>query len=179
MLEENEYSPFGPYVLLKRIAKGDLTEFYLAVPADTERTYERLVIKRLLPEYAGSPDHVAYFNTLAGGIEGGHRHLADSNLDWGQDLPALDADARATCVPPRRCIAAVFGTARPEDYGTPVEPWVEPADPSAVPGPVTFYVSENRYLLRSIAHPDGLFPFLSGRQPARRVGASIRVYEFP
>jgi len=138
-----------------------------------------LVVAHAGVSIAAAPNHVAYFNALAGGIEGGSRHLADSNLDWGQDLPALDADARATCVPPRRCIAAVFGTARPEDYGTPVEPWVEPADPSAVPGPVTFYVSENRYLLRSIAHPDGLFPFLSGRQPARRVGASIRVYEFP
>ena len=89
------------------------------------------------------------------------------------------------CASGRTCIAAVFGTARPEDYETPVTPWLEPMDPSTLqgtstlPGKSTFYVSENRFLLRSLAHPDGLFPFLRNRQPVRRVGASIRVYEFP
>jgi 4-amino-4-deoxy-L-arabinose transferase-like glycosyltransferase len=144
----------------------------------------------LLAAHAGiaistAPHHIAYFNTIAGGIQEGGLHLADSNLDWGQDLPALDADARRHCASGRTCIAAVFGTARPEDYETPVTPWLEPMDPSTLqgtstlPGKSTFYVSENRFLLRSLAHPDGLFPFLRNRQPVRRVGASIRVYEFP
>ena len=35
------------------------------------------------------PHHLSYFNELAGGPEAGHRHLLDSNLDWGQDLHAL------------------------------------------------------------------------------------------
>jgi hypothetical protein len=35
--------------------------------------------------------HIPYFNLLAGGTDGGHRVLADSNLDWGQDLPRLAA----------------------------------------------------------------------------------------
>jgi hypothetical protein len=34
---------------------------------------------------------LTYFNALAGGPEGGHRVLLDSNLDWGQDLPRLAA----------------------------------------------------------------------------------------
>jgi hypothetical protein len=33
--------------------------------------------------------YIPYFNLLAGGTDGGHRVLADSNLDWGQDLPRL------------------------------------------------------------------------------------------
>jgi hypothetical protein len=33
--------------------------------------------------------YLAYFNALAGGPDGGHRLLLDSNLDWGQDLPRL------------------------------------------------------------------------------------------
>jgi hypothetical protein len=41
------------------------------------------------------PEHLAYFNALAGGPAGGHRWLLDSNFDWGQDLyrvaPALEA----------------------------------------------------------------------------------------
>src|SRR5260370_23848758 len=32
------------------------------------------------------PHSLSYFNELAGGPENGHRHLIDSNLDWGQDL---------------------------------------------------------------------------------------------
>jgi hypothetical protein len=40
------------------------------------------------------PYYLTYFNPLAGGPEGGHRWLLDSNLDWGQDLyrlgPALE-----------------------------------------------------------------------------------------
>lgn len=35
------------------------------------------------------PHYLAYFNPLAGGPGGGYRLAADSNLDWGQDLPAL------------------------------------------------------------------------------------------
>ncbi|MFM8287068.1 MAG: ArnT family glycosyltransferase [Planctomycetaceae bacterium] len=37
------------------------------------------------------PAHLAYFNEWAGGPEGGRRYLADSNIDWGQDLLALKA----------------------------------------------------------------------------------------
>jgi hypothetical protein len=33
--------------------------------------------------------YISYFNVVAGGREGGHRVLLDSNLDWGQDLPRL------------------------------------------------------------------------------------------
>lgn len=35
------------------------------------------------------PHYLAYFNALAGGPENGWRHLVDSSLDWGQDLPGL------------------------------------------------------------------------------------------
>jgi Dolichyl-phosphate-mannose-protein mannosyltransferase len=35
------------------------------------------------------PYYLEYFNELAGGPRAGYRHLVDSNLDWGQDLPAL------------------------------------------------------------------------------------------
>jgi 4-amino-4-deoxy-L-arabinose transferase-like glycosyltransferase len=35
------------------------------------------------------PHYLAYFNSIAGGPDGGHKHLVDSSLDWGQDLPGL------------------------------------------------------------------------------------------
>ncbi len=36
-----------------------------------------------------APHYLSYFNTIAGGTEGGPRYLLDSNVDWGQDLPSL------------------------------------------------------------------------------------------
>lgn len=35
------------------------------------------------------PHYLSYFNQAVGGPEQGHRHLIDSNLDWGQDLLEL------------------------------------------------------------------------------------------
>lgn len=35
------------------------------------------------------PHELAFFNALSGGPENGHKHLVDSSLDWGQDLPGL------------------------------------------------------------------------------------------
>lgn len=42
-----------------------------------------------LPALSIYPDYLSYFNTASGGPENGHRWLIDSNIDWGQDLPAL------------------------------------------------------------------------------------------
>lgn len=36
-----------------------------------------------------APFYLAYFNFIGGGPEQGWRHLVDSSLDWGQDLPTL------------------------------------------------------------------------------------------
>jgi hypothetical protein len=41
------------------------------------------------------PHYLAYFNLLAGGPSNGWRHLVDSSLDWGQDLPGLARWLRA------------------------------------------------------------------------------------
>jgi hypothetical protein len=35
------------------------------------------------------PHYLAYFNQIVGGPQNGWRHLVDSSLDWGQDLPGL------------------------------------------------------------------------------------------
>ncbi len=36
-----------------------------------------------------APHFLSFFNELAGGPDGGHRYLVDSNTDWGQDLDEL------------------------------------------------------------------------------------------
>jgi hypothetical protein len=65
------------------------------------------------------PDYLAYFNQLAGGPSQGYKHLADSSLDWGQDLPALKQwlDGQGLQQPGSRVYLSYFGTARPEYYG--------------------------------------------------------------
>lgn len=39
--------------------------------------------------FAARPDYLAYFGPQAGGSENGYKHLVDSSVDWGMDLPAL------------------------------------------------------------------------------------------
>lgn len=60
------------------------------------------------------PHYLSYFNELAGGPSRGHRWLADSNIDWGQDLLRLADYARRH--PDRPIKLAYFGSARPTAY---------------------------------------------------------------
>ena len=84
-----------------------------------------------------TPRYLSYFNLFAGGPRGGFRYLADSNIDWGQDLPALKAwvDANGS----RPVYLAYFGTADPKAYGIPYRKVFrvhdfEPAEPTVRPG---------------------------------------------
>ena len=43
---------------------------------------------------AAHPGYLSSFNEIAGGSKSGWMYLADSNLDWGQDVRALDARLR-------------------------------------------------------------------------------------
>ena len=65
------------------------------------------------------PHYLAYFNRLAGGPSSGYRHLVDSSLDWGQDLPALKQwlDRERLQQGGGNVYLSYFGTARPEYYG--------------------------------------------------------------
>jgi hypothetical protein len=66
------------------------------------------------------PNYLAYFNQSVGGPSQGYKHLADSSLDWGQDLPALKQwlDRQGLQPPGQSPVyLSYFGTARPEHYG--------------------------------------------------------------
>lgn len=67
-----------------------------------------------------APNFLAYFNPLAGGPRQAYRHLVDSSLDWGQDLPGLkkwlDAESlQGANHPP--VFVSYFGTSHPRYYG--------------------------------------------------------------
>jgi hypothetical protein len=67
-----------------------------------------------------APDFLAYFNELVGGPAKGYKHLVDSSLDWGQDLPKLKEwlDREGLQGPQHAPVyLSYFGNARPSYYG--------------------------------------------------------------
>lgn len=71
-----------------------------------------------------SPDYLAYFNEFAGGSKNGYKHLIDSNLDWGQDLPLLAKYLSEKGNP--EIWLQYFGTGSPSSYGIYFQPIVNP-----------------------------------------------------
>lgn len=61
------------------------------------------------------PHYLCYFNELIGGPRNAHLYVADSNIDWGQDLKRLAAYARQH--PDEKLKLAYFGSADPTCYG--------------------------------------------------------------
>ena len=67
-----------------------------------------------------APNYLAYFNQIVGGPTHAYRHLVDSSLDWGQDLPALKRwldDHAAADTAADRVYVSYFGSALPQYYG--------------------------------------------------------------
>lgn len=113
------------------------------------------------------PSYLAYTTDLAGGRSAGHRLLADSNIDWGQDLSRLGSYVKAgSQVEP--IWLSYFGTAAPLAYG--IEAREPPADGKGVRGLVA--VSVTRYNLS----PDS-FRWLRNHQPVAIIGGSILVFD--
>jgi Dolichyl-phosphate-mannose-protein mannosyltransferase len=61
------------------------------------------------------PDHLSYFNQVAGGASGGMEWLDHSNLDWGQGLIQLQKFIQENQIEDYAYF--YFGTADPEYYG--------------------------------------------------------------
>ena len=127
------------------------------------------------------PEYLAYFNELAGGVEGGRYHLLDSNLDWGQDLHDLQRFvAEHPEVEPLSL--AYFGTLPPESLGLRYK-----NPPTRQPRPGWHAVSVNFVMGRPhwtrdghggtrAVYPTDDFSYFRFFEPKHRVGASIDVY---
>jgi len=132
------------------------------------------------------PDYLAYFNELAGGPANGYRWLVDSNLDWGQDLPALRRYVETQGL--TQVYLSWFGSARPEHYSIPYRPLpgypLHQGDAETFafnpyhPAPGTYAISATN--LQGVALPDhDTFLWFRRHQPAASIGHSIFVYEVP
>lgn len=78
-----------------------------------------LLVGLLLSTVAAFPRYLGFFNRLVGGPSEGWRHLVDSSLDWGQDLPALSQALAAETGP---VALSYFGSADPRAFGIDAEP---------------------------------------------------------
>jgi hypothetical protein len=130
---------------------------------------------------AAYPQHLSYFNLASGGPEKAYRFLADSNLDWGQDLIRLKqyTDREHT----GQICLAYFGTVDPEIYGI---DYRLPDDDSLCP-----YLAVSVQYLVGLAYnnpdhgkltsfPYHRFSYLLDRKHDARVGHSILIFRnFP
>ncbi len=71
-----------------------------------------------MDSFAVRPDYLAYFGPQVGGPKNGHRHLVDSSIDWGMDLPALREElSRLDPAGKTPVFLAYFGTDSPRYHG--------------------------------------------------------------
>lgn len=91
------------------------------------------------------PDHLAFFNEAASGTGGGATALADSNLDWGQDLPALHDWMRENRV--ERVSLSWFGSSDPAAWGIENAGFSRGPDGEPVPNAPVIAVSRSIVLL--------------------------------
>lgn len=133
-----------------------------------------------------APHDIAFFSDIVGGPKNGHRILADSNLDWGQDIQTLGSWL-AQHDPPRRLYLSYFGTALPEAYGVRyrpalsscahLAPWDAASDVSGPPtGRDLLAISEMNLQGVFFSGPNP-YAWLATRTPIAVLGYSIRVYD--
>lgn len=142
------------------------------------RVYAGLVIWAVAASLLAYPHYLAYFNVLSGGTDRAPYLLDDSNVDWGQDLPALADWQNAN--PEVEIRLRYFGTVEPSLYGVAASriPDAEIIRPQ--PGIVYAVSAHNLVNVRKAARqanrPD--VDWLSRYAPFERVGGSIWLYRF-
>jgi hypothetical protein len=158
-----------------------------AWPARMSRSARAVVALVLLQHVAAAiriaPHDLAFFSDLVGGPRQGRHYLADSNLDWGQDISSLgrwlEQHER-----PRRLYLAYFGTADPRAYGVHYRPapnscphpapWVRDPEPAA--GRELLAVSAMN--LQGVYFGDRhAYSWLDTRRPVAVLGYSIWIYD--
>ncbi len=134
------------------------------------------------------PNYLSYFNQFVGGSENGWLYLADSNVDWGQELPALAQWQRDHRDKP--LYLSYFGTAHANAYGIEFEPIpapiITPDQPPAerqaydprYPRPGYYAISINNLI--GFPMPTGQRDFYASfrdLEPIAKVGNAIFIYE--
>jgi hypothetical protein len=132
----------------------------------------------LLAHVAGSlsayPDYLPFFNSIAGGPANGIRYLADSNIDWGQDVKKLRAYLAERKVPDP-CIS-YFGNTPLRYYGIGEREIPHTRDLNARQR-MDCIVAVSVTDLQGVYGGGGRYDWLRSREPDARIGYSIYVYD--
>lgn len=148
-----------------------------------------LVAWQMLGTMRIHPHYLAHFNELVGGPRNGYKYLADSNLDWGQDLKGLKRYMDEHGID--RIRLAYFGAGDADYYGIdydylpsvglhppPGSKWwfettaadLPPLDLSKGPTAISATLVAGIFL-------DGYYAWLREVPPSDQVGYSILIYE--
>ena len=131
------------------------------------------------------PDHLSYVNQIGGGRDNGWRILADMNVDWGQDLPALHEYVAENRVEDLRF--SYFGSAYPSAYG--VQGRLLPGFSRLLAGPElagynpytplpgTYAISATSLRLGMVYDKWDLYRYFWDLAPDGRAGRSILIYD--
>ena len=129
------------------------------------------------------PHHIAYFNQLIGNPDSAIDYLADSNLDWGQELRHLDDFLSNEGI--GGVYLSYFGNADPAAYGIRYLPVHYESSRERLGDPTLDLRREPRALLAvSATHIQGVyrptpeaFAWLASREPAAILGHSLFLYD--
>jgi hypothetical protein len=142
--------------------------------------------------YAGAvvrvhPHYLPFFNSLAGGPAGGWRYLANSNNDWGQDLPLLARWLEEHPEAERGPIhLAYFGHLDPARYGIDYvlppdqpRPGIHVVSLNFLLGMPYLVLDDGRWTMlgEDLVRPQNEFAWLRNRQPVARLGHSLWVFQ--
>lgn len=111
------------------------------------------------------PNYLSYFNEFAGGPDNGWKYLRDSDIDWGQDLPALARHMRENNV--NEITLKYFGQDNPATYGITFRKFDR----------FEFNVAEKRIYAVSVQSLEEVF-WSKYFQPTAKAGKSIFIYDF-
>jgi Dolichyl-phosphate-mannose-protein mannosyltransferase len=120
----------------------------------------------LVDAWRASPDYLAWFNQLAG--DHPEHILAESDLDWGQDLNRLGSRLKALGA--NEVAIAYFGVAPFETAGITRYRVLSPVEKT------TGYVAVSVHALTIDYAADGSYAWLKAYTPLERVGKSIFLY---
>ncbi len=128
-----------------------------------------------------APYFLPFINLGFGGPQAGARWLADSNLDWGQDLPGLAVYMQENQVD--EVYLSYFGKADPAYYGINYRPlpgwpppWPEPEFHPMNPEPGIYAISASN-LIGVLLDDYDAFGYFRAREPVAQIGYSIYIYE--
>lgn len=164
------------YVFIGRLGARIATVRRPAVLAAT-----LLLVWQLLEFFSIWPDHLTYFNEIAGGWRGGVAWLDDSNVDWGQNFPEL-RDYLAAHPRPKARLCNFVTPFNATHYGLDVT-LISSDDALPPPQPGTLILSSHcvarvRAWLNSYCgnRPEN---WMARTQPTAIVGHTYYIYDIP